>query len=112
MPTACYQGARRAATILLTLTIILFTSIRSATAWNDDEPIVRSWRADHHMHLSSPDLCARLRNSSDEGCLESNHPAAVYAADAVKSLDEAHVSNGVILSSAYLYGLASLKLSS
>lgn len=41
-------------------------------------------------------------------CLESNRPPAVYAVDAVRALDEAHVSKGVILSCAYLYGLASL----
>jgi predicted TIM-barrel fold metal-dependent hydrolase len=69
-----------------------------------------SWRADHHMHLSSPDLCRRLGKCFDCGCLDSNHPPAVLAADAVSALDAAHVSKGVILSSAYLYGLHSLHL--
>ena len=69
-----------------------------------------SWRADHHMHLSSPDLCRRMDKCFDCGCLDSNHPPAVLAADAVRVLDAAHVSKGVILSSAYLYGLHSLHL--
>ena len=63
------------------------------------------WRADHHMHLASPELCKLVGE-----CLPSNKPPAVYAADAVKALDRAHVSKGVILSCAYLYGLASLHL--
>jgi hypothetical protein len=37
-------------------------------------------------------------------------PPAVFAADAVSALDQAHVSKGVILSCAYLYGLPSLHL--
>lgn len=55
------------------------------------------------MHLASQELCALVGE-----CLESNHPPAVYADDAVRALDEAHVSKGVILSCAYLYGLPSL----
>lgn len=66
---------------------------------------VKVWRADHHMHLASPDLCRRVGE-----CLDSNHPPAVYAADAIRALDAAHVSKGVILSCAYLYGLPSLHL--
>lgn len=68
-------------------------------------PDAPSWRADHHMHLASPELCALV----DE-CLPSNKPPAVFAADAVTALDQAHVSKGVILSCAYLYGLRSLHL--
>jgi predicted TIM-barrel fold metal-dependent hydrolase len=64
-----------------------------------------SWRADHHIHLASADLCKLVGE-----CLPSNHPPAVYASDAVRALDEAHVSKGVILSCAYLYGLPSLHL--
>lgn len=64
-----------------------------------------TWRADHHVHLASPELCRLVGE-----CLPSNHPPAVYAADAVRALDEAHVSKGVILSCAYLYGLRSLHL--
>lgn len=55
------------------------------------------------MHLASQELCALVGE-----CLESNKPPAVYAADAVRALDDAHVSRGVILSCAYLYGLPSL----
>jgi uncharacterized protein len=64
-----------------------------------------SWRADHHLHLASADLCKLVRE-----CLPSNNPPAVYASDAIRALDEAHVSKGVILSCAYLYGLPSLHL--
>jgi predicted TIM-barrel fold metal-dependent hydrolase len=63
------------------------------------------WRADHHVHLATPDLCARVGE-----CLETNTPSAVYAADAVRALDAANVAKGVVLSCAYLYGLPSLKL--
>jgi uncharacterized protein len=65
-----------------------------------------AWRADHHVHLASVDLCSRVGE-----CLESNAPAAVYAADAVRALDEGRVNRGVVLSCAYLYGLSSLRLS-
>ena len=57
------------------------------------------------MHLASPDLCGRVGE-----CFSSNHPPAVYASDAVRALDDAEVSKGVILSCAYLYGLPSLHL--
>ncbi len=63
------------------------------------------WRADHHMHLASPRLCGLVGE-----CLESNHPPAVYAADAIRALDEGRVSKGVVLSCAYLYGLQPLHL--
>ena len=63
------------------------------------------WRADHHLHLATPDLCARVGE-----CLETNSPGAVYAVDAVRALDAADVSKGVVLSCAYLSGLPNLKL--
>ena len=63
------------------------------------------WRADHHVHLASANLCRLVGE-----CLASNHPPAVLASDAVRALDEANVSKGVILSCAYLYGLPSLHL--
>jgi len=62
-----------------------------------------AWRADHHMHLASPELCRLVGE-----CLPSNNPPAVFAADAVHALDDAHVSKGVILSCAYLFGLSFL----
>ena len=65
-----------------------------------------SWAADHHMHLGSEDICLRLGD-----CLISNQPPAVYASDAIRALDAAHVQKGVVFSSAYLYGLTSLGLS-
>jgi predicted TIM-barrel fold metal-dependent hydrolase len=69
----------------------------------DRSPNAPVWLADHHMHLASPELCALVGD-----CLSSNDPPAVYATDAIRALDEAHVSRGVILSCAYLYGLPSL----
>jgi len=64
-----------------------------------------SWRADHHMHLASAELCKLVGE-----CLPSNHPPAVFASDAIGALDGANVSKGVILSCAYLYGLPSVHL--
>ncbi len=64
-----------------------------------------TWKADHHVHLASPDLCRRVGE-----CLDSNDPPAVYAADAVRALDAARVEKGVVLSCAYLYGLQELGL--
>jgi predicted TIM-barrel fold metal-dependent hydrolase len=57
------------------------------------------------MHLASPGLCGLVGE-----CLPSNDPPAVFASDAIRALDQAHVSKGVILSCAYLYGLPSLHL--
>jgi uncharacterized protein len=68
-------------------------------------PQSSQWRADHHMHLASPELCRLVGE-----CLPSHDPPAVFAADAVQALDEARVAKGVILSCAYLYGLPSLKI--
>jgi predicted TIM-barrel fold metal-dependent hydrolase len=102
---------QRVAAILLVLLLIPFASIPVASATNDDAVLPHSWRADHHMHLSSPDLCRLIVNEPDGGCIESNRPPAVLAADAVKALEAAHVSKGVVLSGAYLYGLPSLHLS-
>jgi predicted TIM-barrel fold metal-dependent hydrolase len=59
------------------------------------------------MHLASPELCGLVGD-----CLASNNPPAVFAADAVRALDEAHIPKGVILSCAYLFGLPSLHLKS
>ena len=67
-----------------------------------NEPI---WRADHHMHLASADLCALVGE-----CLPSNIPPAVFGSDTIRALDEGRVAKGVILSCAYLYGLPSLGL--
>jgi predicted TIM-barrel fold metal-dependent hydrolase len=70
------------------------------------EASARVWRADHHMHLASAQLCRLVGE-----CLPSNDPPAVFANDAVHALDQTHVAKGVILSCAYLYGLPSLHLS-
>jgi uncharacterized protein len=66
---------------------------------------IAPWRADHHMHVASADLCRLVGD-----CLDSNDPPAVFAADAIAVLDRANVSKGVILSCAYLYGMPSLHL--
>lgn len=72
---------------------------------SDASPTV-AWRADHHMHLASAELCRLVGE-----CLPTNRPPAVLASDAVRALDDANISSGVILSCAYLYGLPSLHLS-
>jgi uncharacterized protein len=64
-----------------------------------------AWRADHHVHVSSPDLCKRIG-----GCLESNQRPAVFASDAIAAMDKANVSRGVVLSCAYLYAMSSVGL--
>ena len=105
------MGRAFCAIIILSLALLPSGRVHTATAGKAELPGIESWRADHHMHLSSPDLCSRLGKCFDCGCLETNHPPAVLAADAVSALDRGHVSKGVILSSAYLYGLPSLHLS-
>ena len=92
------------ATWFLLLSISV-TEIAIFAAAEGQTSTVRVWRADHHMHLASPHLCGLVGE-----CLESNNPPAVFAADAVRALDHGHVSRGVILSCAYLYGLPILHL--
>jgi predicted TIM-barrel fold metal-dependent hydrolase len=96
---------RVAAARALIFIVLLFSSL-SVVSRTKHPTDVTPWRADHHMHLASADLCRRVGE-----CLPSNHPPAVYAADAVRALDDANVSKGVILSCAYLFGLPSLHLS-
>src|ERR1700733_5828475 len=84
------------------LTLLLVQISNTAQTRASDAPV---WKADHHIHLASPELCRLVGE-----CLPSNHPPAVYASDAVRALDEAHVSKGVILSCAYLFALRSLHL--
>jgi predicted TIM-barrel fold metal-dependent hydrolase len=92
--------------LVITLIVLGFKASNLVVA-QSDSPNSPVWRADHHMHLASPELCKFVGE-----CLESNKPPAVFASDAVKALDRAHVSKGVILSCAYLYGLESLHLKS
>ncbi|HEX2138450.1 MAG TPA: amidohydrolase family protein [Woeseiaceae bacterium] len=58
------------------------------------------------MHLGSADVCERIG-----GCLASHEPPAVFGVDAVRALDHEKITHGVVFSSGYLYGLASLELS-
>ena len=88
--------------LLLMLPIVEISISVAAQEQSSNAPI---WRADHHMHLASPRLCGLVGE-----CLPSNHPPAVFAADAIRALDQGRVSKGVILSCAYLYGLPSLRL--
>lgn len=90
--------------LLLSVPLGSQTSKVAVGARSTNAPV---WRADHHMHLASPELCRLVGE-----CLPSNDPPAVFAADAVRALDEGHVSKGVILSCAYLFGLPSLHLKS
>jgi uncharacterized protein len=92
-----------AACLLLQTVAIGPVAVRG-TAQNQDAT-QSIWRADHHMHLASPHLCSLVGE-----CLESNHPPAVFASDAIRALDQGRVAKGVILSCAYLYGLPSLHL--
>jgi predicted TIM-barrel fold metal-dependent hydrolase len=92
---------------LVVLSLVLLTSSRVPVAKTRANAAsgATPWRADDHVHLASPELCRLVGE-----CLPANHPPAVYAADAIRALDEADVSKGVILSCAYLYGLPSLHL--
>lgn len=89
---------------LLSIPLTAFLAIGPAFPRNGDSDIA-TWRADHHMHLASAHLCRLVGE-----CLDSNNPPAVLASDAVEALNHAHVSKGVVLSCAYLYGLQSLHL--
>lgn len=84
------------------LFLIFSVAVSSAQSKPTEIP---TWRADHHVHLASPELCRLVGE-----CLPSNKPPAVYASDAIHALDAAHVTKGVVLSCAYLYGLPSLHL--
>src|SRR6516225_9909590 len=94
---------RSAVRIILSVALLPAARVPVLTAQSS---AVKTWRAGHHMHLASPGLCRRVGE-----CLESNHPPAVFAADAIRALDGANVMKGVVLSCAYLYGLPSLHLS-
>jgi predicted TIM-barrel fold metal-dependent hydrolase len=96
--------------ILIVLLSVAVTAAAQSSEWEPGPPGATTpfeWRADHHMHLASTDLCRLVGE-----CLPSNDPPAVFASDAVHALDEGHVAQGVILSCAYLYGLPSLHLGS
>ncbi len=81
---------------------LLLAGALAAARHRDPAP---AWPADHHTHLGSADLCARVGE-----CGEFHDPPAVLAADLVRALDAAHVGRGVVLSTAYIYGLKSLGL--
>ncbi len=66
---------------------------------------VPTWRADHHMHVASPDICVRIGD-----CVDDHDPAIVSADDAIAALDSASIGRGAVFSSAYLYGLPELGL--
>jgi uncharacterized protein len=103
------QEKGRPVIVMILLTLLLFGGARSQATgpWQPDAPRAFEWRADHHMHLASADLCRLVGE-----CLPANNPPAVFASDAVHALDEAQIAKGVILSCAYLYGLPSLHLAS
>lgn len=107
MSNTGYNTRRRGTVRVLALYILLLTGSTVGVAGHarNHAPDAESWRADHHMHLASAELCRLVGE-----CLPSNHPPAVFASDAVRALDRAHISKGVILSCAYLYGLPSLHL--
>jgi predicted TIM-barrel fold metal-dependent hydrolase len=88
--------------LVLSVACLQVVDVRAAQTAASDAVI---WRADHHMHLASAELCALVGE-----CLPSNQPPAVFAADAVNALNQGRVGKGVMLSCAYLYGLPSLHL--
>jgi predicted TIM-barrel fold metal-dependent hydrolase len=96
---------RRRLCMVAALCLLPSWSFRVADGVTNNAADPAEWRADHHMHLASAELCRLVGE-----CLSSNHPPAVLASDAVRALDDANVSKGVILSCAYLYGLPSLHL--
>jgi hypothetical protein len=96
---------RHGALFLVVILVFAAAKVSNFALAQTGTPDLPAWRADHHMHLASPELCHLVGE-----CLASNKPPAVFATDAVIALDRAHVSKGVILSCAYLYGLASLHL--
>jgi uncharacterized protein len=83
----------------------MFTCLALMAAATASAAGLPQWRADHHMHLGSVDLCERVGD-----CLPSHDPPAVFGSDAVAALDKAGIDRGVVFSSGYLYGLASLNL--
>lgn len=93
----------RSARLVAPVTGVLLLALAGARLARRASP--PDWPADHHMHLGSADLCARVGE-----CGAFHTPPAVLAADAVRALDAAHVGRGVVLSTAYVYGLASLGL--
>lgn len=112
MPRAAPTAVHRKGRIIIQIVVLslpLLTTGRPLVSEDrlHDAPGPLQWRADHHMHLASVDLCRRVGE-----CLPSNHPPAVFASDAIHALDEAHVAKGVILSCAFLYGMPSLHLTS
>lgn len=106
LAVSAVQHKGRLAIQLIALTLSVFAGARPLVS-EPDAPKPLAWRADHHMHLASADLCRLVGD-----CLLTNNPQAVFASDAVHALDEAQVAKGVILSCAYLYGLPSLHLTS
>jgi uncharacterized protein len=106
--TAVHGNCRRVIQIIALLFPLLAVGRpQESDPGQPDAPKSLRWRADHHMHLASADLCRLVGE-----CLPSNDPPAVFGADAVHALEEAHVAKGVILSCAYLYSLPSLHLTS
>jgi uncharacterized protein len=111
MPRAAVTVRRKSRLIIqiivLSLPVLAGAQPQVSEPWQHDAPAPLRWRADHHMHLASADLCRLVGE-----CLPSNDPPAVFASDAVLALEAAHVAKGVILSCAFLYGLPSLHLKS
>jgi uncharacterized protein len=83
--------------------VLLFAP--AAPSASEHDPGTTWWRADHHMHIASAEVCRLITE-----CVSPRNPPAVFASDVVSALDAAHISKGVVLSTAYLYGLPSLHL--
>ena len=102
MPTAVAADARA-----LFLACCLAAGASAPLLAQESSIAARSavWRADHHLHVASPDICARLGD-----CVDAHDPAIVSADDVIAALDAASIGRGVVFSSAYLYGLPALGL--
>jgi uncharacterized protein len=107
MSETALRRTRRAIRIAFYQTLLFLTGLNvpAAEIVSSHKIVATTWRADHHMHLASAALCRLVGE-----CLNSNHPPAVFASDAIAALNEGNVSRGVILSCAYLFGLPSLHL--
>ncbi|MBK8006410.1 MAG: amidohydrolase family protein [Gemmatimonadetes bacterium] len=93
---------------LAALLLLASSACRPAARAEEAPAAALAYPADHHMHLGSADLCARL--PAEEPCGSYRTPLSVLAEDAVRALDAAHVGKGMVFSAAYLYGLPEFKL--
>ncbi len=84
MPLHRYRGSERCQMRWLPLLGFAFLCQAAGVAEEMTPPAETGpvpWRADHHMHLASADICERVGD-----CLPDRDPPTVLAADAVRAL--------------------------